>query len=172
MKYFTPELFVRLQSSDADTADKADEEWEGALMRYRRRLDRIRSDLPRAARHLAFDLQLHDAEVLSMARENGRFVSVLRLSTPPARTVILTYRLAGEAKIDRAALPSPYRSSEANWLYDEVDVVSGKKVYRHFILLSNGWQLELHFRELSIFEADALLPSAHEVADSSAMQPA
>src|SRR5690348_3281122 len=158
MKFFTPELFIQLQASDLDAADRADHAWESALSRYGRRLYRIRLALPRAVRRLVQDLVLHDADVLTLARENGRFVIVLRLSAPPCRTVILTYRLAGDPKIDSAALPPTFCSTQAKWLYDELDIVAGKKQYRHSILLSNGWELRLPFRDLSIFEADGLLP--------------
>ena len=34
MKYFTPELHVRLQDASADRMDAADEEWERALANY------------------------------------------------------------------------------------------------------------------------------------------
>ncbi|HEY2250098.1 MAG TPA: hypothetical protein VGH74_03515, partial [Planctomycetaceae bacterium] len=138
MKFFTPELFVQLQASDPDAADLADEAWESALSRYGRRLYRIRLALPRAVRRLAHDLVLQDSDVLSLSRENARFVIVLRLAAPPCRTVILTYRLASDPKIDSAALPPPFCSTRAKWLYDELDVVAGKKQYRHSILLSNG----------------------------------
>ena len=172
MKFFTPEMFIRLHASDPDAADQADEAWEAVLSRYRRRLDRIHLILPRAIRHLASDLLLHDADVLNLAHENGRFVIVLRLSAPPCRTVILTYRLVSDPKIDIAALPSLSCSSEVKWLYDEGDVVAGKKQYRHNILLSNGWELRLQFREVNIFEAVGLLPSMHEIQRSTAMQSA
>ena len=172
MKFFTPELFIQLQASNPDAADQADEAWNSALTRYHRRLDRIHPILPRATRHLAYDLQLHDANVLSLARENGRFVIVLRLSVPPCRTVILTYRLASDPKIDATALPALYCSSDVKWLYDEVDIVAGKKQCRHSILLSNGWELRLQFREVNIFEAEGLLPSIHEIPRSTEMQSA
>ena len=63
MKFFTPEMFIRLQASDPDAADQADEAWESALSHYRRRLDRIHLILPRAIRHLASDLRLQFREV-------------------------------------------------------------------------------------------------------------
>ena len=172
MKFFTPELFIQLQAPDPDAADQADETWKSALSRYRRRLDRIHPVLPRAVRHLAYDLLLHDADVLSLARENGRFVIVLRLSAPPCQTVILTYQLVSEPKIDAEALPTLYSSNEVKWLYDEVDVVAGKKQYRQSILLSNGWELRLLFREVTVFEAEGLLPSMHEIQRSAQMQSA
>jgi hypothetical protein len=159
MKYFTTQLFIDLQSSNSAKADRAEDDFEQALVRYRKRLDRIRHELPRAIRHLALELQLHDAEVLSLARENGQFLVVLRLPGGAARTVILTYTLTGEPKIDDSALPTRYSSISACWLYDEVDISKAKKDFRHRILLSNGWEVQLPFRDVKIFEADGILPS-------------
>src|SRR5260370_16995077 len=112
MKFFTPALYVRLQSSDSAIAAKAVEDWESAQARYGRRLDRIRLHLPHAVRRLAFDLALHDAEVASLAREGGRFAFALRLAEPPRRIVILTYRLFDEPKIETRAFAARYCSAE------------------------------------------------------------
>lgn len=172
MKFFTPELYIRLQSSNSAIAAKAIQEWEVASARYGRRLDRIRPNLPHAVRRLAYDAVLHDADVASLAREEARFAIALRLSEPHRRIVILIYRLLDEPRIETRAFSARYCSAEPRWLYDEVDAASGRKQFRHNILLSNGWELLLHFRELSIFEADDLLPVVNGRNRSSAMQPA
>ncbi|HEV3004114.1 MAG TPA: hypothetical protein VGX78_06605, partial [Pirellulales bacterium] len=64
MKYFTPELHVRLQGLDAREMDQADAEWERAEQKYRRRLKAIRAKLPQSALDVLEGVPLHDAEVL------------------------------------------------------------------------------------------------------------
>jgi hypothetical protein len=41
MKYFTPELYAKINSQDDDLADQADAEWESALRRYRCHFNKI-----------------------------------------------------------------------------------------------------------------------------------
>jgi hypothetical protein len=67
--------------------------------------------------------------------------------------------LTREPKIDPSALPPRYSSTKPCWLYDEVDISKDKSEFHHRILLSNGWEIELPFREVMIFEAEGVLPS-------------
>ena len=64
MRFFTPELYVRFNSSDEDQANAADAAWEAALQGYQKHLDGIRERLPSQVRKLSA-LNLHDAEVLA-----------------------------------------------------------------------------------------------------------
>jgi hypothetical protein len=159
MKYFTPRIFIGLQSSDSDKADRAADDFEQAYARYGRRLYRIRRHFSRAVEQLALELQSHDAEILSLARQDGQLVAVLRRFGFSARIVILTYTLTREPRIDPSALPRRYSSIKPCWLYDEVDISKDKNEFHHRILLSNGWEIELPFREVMIFEAEGILPS-------------
>lgn len=160
MKYFTPELFVRMQADDDETLDAVDGEWQIAVGRYRERIARIRSSLPASVRSCLKRVPLHDADVLSLARENGHFVIVLRLEPPDRQTVILTYTLLGEATIEKRAIPRKHCTPGVQWLYDEWDVLSRSPgQYTHQILLSNGWEVRLRFRALKVVVADGLLPS-------------
>jgi hypothetical protein len=64
MRFFTPDLYVRFNSSDEKEADRANEAWEAALSGYRKHLDGIRDCMPSQVRNLS-ELNLHDAEVLA-----------------------------------------------------------------------------------------------------------
>ena len=47
MKYFTPELYVRLQDLDNEAAfDDANKAWDQAVIQYEQQLDRMRGQLP------------------------------------------------------------------------------------------------------------------------------
>jgi hypothetical protein len=171
MKFFTPELYTRLQASGPDEMDAADAAWEQAADRYDQRLRTIRPALPDSLRHLLEDYYLHDADVLTMGREGHTFVMALQLETPPRKLLIITYTLAGEPIIEPASLPPEHCSPRVQWLCDEIDLVDGEKPhFTHDILLSNGWHVQLSFRDVHVVEAQALLPRQAPV--SAMSQPA
>lgn len=159
MKYFTPELYTRLQQPGPEEMDAADVAWEDAVRLYEEHLQAVRPELPEAVRHLLDDCYLHDADVLSMGRQGGTFVVVLRLAVPPHNLLVLTYDLTGAPAIDTAALPGEVRSPRVQWLFDEIGRVTGDPAaYTHMILLSNGWQVCLTFQAVHVLAAQALLP--------------
>jgi hypothetical protein len=165
MKYFTPELIERLGSADDATAQAAQAAWEDAATRHEAQLRAIWPELPAALRQLWDDFYLHDAEVLSMGRDGQMFVIVLRLDVPPRDLLILNYQLIGEPVINIAALPAEHRSSPVAWMYDEVDLVrSPEKSCVHSILFSNGWEVQLRFRDVQLLTAQTLLPVASVMA--------
>jgi hypothetical protein len=46
-----------------------------------------------------------------------------------------------------------------DWLYDEIEKVDGRPpTWRQSILLSNGWEVTLHFRDVKVEEVQAILP--------------
>jgi hypothetical protein len=127
MKYFTPELYIRLQDDTEEGMDAADASWEQARARYQRRLRQIHPRLPKGLHELLENHYLHDAEVLSMGRRGHTFVIGLRLDTPPRELLILNYRLTEEPIINKEALPAAYRSGHVEWMYDEVGLARGGK---------------------------------------------
>src|SRR5215469_17502503 len=64
MKYFTPELFMQLNSLDVDEAEQADEKWQQEEAAYKERLATIRGQMPSQVVRLS-ELCLHDARVVS-----------------------------------------------------------------------------------------------------------
>jgi hypothetical protein len=168
MKYFTPELIEHLGSPDDATAQAAHADWEDAVTRHETQLRAIRPELPAALADLWDNYYLHDAEVLSVGRQGQTFIIVLRLNVPPHELLILHYQLLEEPLIDTTALPSTHCSSPVAWMYDEVDLVRGENSYcTHSILFSNGWEVQLRFRDMQLLTAQTLLP----VASTSAFPP-
>jgi hypothetical protein len=160
MKYFTPELYIRLQDDTEEGMDAADASWEQARARYQRRLRQVRLQLPKGLRGLLENYYLHDAEVLSMGRQGHTFVIGLRLDTPPRGLLILNYRLTEEPVINREALPPAYRSGHVEWMYDEVGLARrGKKGATHSILFSNGWEVQLCLRDVQVIPTQTLFPA-------------
>ena len=93
---------------------------------------------------------------------------VLQLDTPPQSLLTLTYELVEEPRIDPEALPEAVRSKGpvVEWQYDEVEkVAGGPPTWRQSVLLSNGWEVTLHFRDVRVEEAQALLPTPRDGAD-------
>jgi hypothetical protein len=161
MKYFTRELIERFGSLDDAIADAADAEWEDAVDRHVNQFETIRERLPAALSHLWDSFYLHDADVLAMGRQGQRFVIVLRLDVPPRELLILKYELVEEPLIDTAALPPEERCNHMQWMYDEIGWVGGEQEYAtHSILFSNGWEVELHLRDLEVNAAQTLVPIA------------
>jgi hypothetical protein len=161
MRYFTPELYLRLQDFSSDKAmGAADRAWDEAVRRYRRLLRRVLPELPRGLRSLVEDFYLHDAEVLSMGRKGQTFVMVLRLDVPPRELLVLTYRLTGEAVINAAAFAPQGDSGPAQWMYDEVVPVRGNSPHwSHSILLSNGWEVRLRVSDVEVVRTDTVYPA-------------
>jgi hypothetical protein len=169
MKYFTPDLFVRFQSLEADSVSDGMDAWEEAIQHYREQLHSLLPLAPEGVRRLHDHYYLHDAEVLTLGQEGPLFILVLRLD-PPYRDLVLTYTLTDEPAIDRAALPAEHSSKQIEWLYDELALVSAvPAVCDHSILLSNGWELRLRFTDLQVtpFRSLVLTESQQRRADES-----
>src|SRR5947209_15018428 len=77
MKFFTPELFVELNSDDNDVVDRAEEEWANALRRYRQHLKRISDKLPTSLKRFSDEYCLHDASVLPPSDHGEPFLPLL-----------------------------------------------------------------------------------------------
>ncbi|HZV06990.1 MAG TPA: hypothetical protein VE999_18045 [Gemmataceae bacterium] len=160
MKYFTPSLYARLQDHAPDAMDAADAAWEDAAERYDNYLQTVLPDLPPSARQLLEDYYLHDAEVLSAVCQNDTFVIVLQLDAPPNDLLYITYTLTAEPLIDRSALPAEYCSPRMTWQYEELEVCGSGDVrhYRHSILFSNGWEIQVPFRDVRLAAVRPIYP--------------
>jgi hypothetical protein len=173
MQYFTPELFVRLQ----DLTDRgASADWDRAAERYSAALQQTLPRLPASVRKLVGQDLLHDAEVLCIAQSRDNLSVTLQPERADGRLLVLSYTLVEEPTVNRAAIPDKYRTEYIAWMYDEFDLreptagspsrrrgVSARNgpvpVYCHDILLSNGWELFLRFRQLKVTRPQRLLPA-------------
>lgn len=159
MNYFTRDLLQRYGSEDDEVADAANAEWEQVLDRYRHHLKQISPELPEHIRGCN-ELLLHDADVWSVAREGDHVLMIMRKDIPPRDLVILTYRLAAEPLINRAALPKEDCSNVMQFMYDELDLTheGARTVYTQSILFSNGWEIQLRFHDVQVVLAEPMFP--------------
>jgi nitrogen fixation protein len=160
MRYFTPELYLRNQSEDDSVLNQVEKEWEGNVDRYQAYIDQTRPALPAGVLTLLDHFALHGAAVLAMGRDGESFVIVLQLD-PAYAVLVLSYRLVREASINRAAFGTEGPPGQAHWLYDEWQLVAEEPpLYGHSILLSNGWEIELRFRDLQVSAVQPVLLSS------------
>lgn len=163
MKFFTPDLYVRLQSSDEAELDAADAAWQRAEAAYDRHLQAIRSKLPGSALKLLDGPRLHDAEVLWMGHVLPLFFGIiLQLDTPARTTIGLTCLLTSQVELDKETIPPQHRSPLMQWMYDEISVGTSAHSFEHSILFSNGWLLKVQASEVHLATLDTVY--AHSAA--------
>jgi hypothetical protein len=160
MKFFTPDLHVRMQDFTSDAAmNAADAASEAASAAYDRHLEEIEPEMPDCYRQ--FDgLLLHDAQVWTMAWRGDYFYLVLHKDIPPRDVVMLTYTLTRPPFIKRDVFPALYRSNVMAFMYDEFDLVreGEDRIVVQSILFANGWEVRLHFRAVEVVRAEPLYP--------------
>ena len=167
MKYFTPELIAAYGSDDPATWGEATVRWDTACEQYNTALSTLKPSFPPGLRRIEESYSLHDAVIRSMGRRAGALVIVLQLDPPPQHLLTLTYDLVEEPIIRRDVLPTDYRSTgdHIDWQYDEIEKASEQPLtWRQLVLLSNGWELVLHFRDIRVEEIQALIPLPRESA--------
>ena len=169
MNHFTSELLVRLQDrSDERRFLAALDEWERALTNYQKQLTRVRGDLPDDLQRLLDTVPLHDARVLDMWW-GGRslFTITLHPDADLSRLAVLTYSLAGPPQVYPEVLPEAVRSRPVAWLYDELDFASEGRpegsAFCHSILLSDGREVRLLFRNVTVKRPVPLVPAVPAV---------
>lgn len=162
MKYFTPDLYLRGQSQDDYVLDEVARLWEEASERYVVYLDSVRSEFPPGLRHIDSNYYLHDAKIHAIGQQGNSFVIHLQLDTPPHSLVTFTFNLLQEPVIQKDVLPPNFwwPGAAVEWLYDEWEKLPGESAgWAMFILLSNGWEVRLQFRDVQVQEARAILPA-------------
>jgi hypothetical protein len=160
MRYFSRVRYLALQNPDESAVHAADADWEQAVDRYEAYLETIRPGLSESARQLLDGFHLHDARVLSMGRNGDRFTISLQLDVPPRELLTLTYELVGEPEVRKELFPWAKESSALAWLYDELSSGEGGGQHLvHSILLSNGWELDLPFRDVQLVTAYPMFPN-------------
>lgn len=171
MNYFTPELIVMGQSQDDRVLNEQERRWDEAGDRYVAYLDTIRPYFPPGLRQIDESFYLHDGIVHGMGRRGQFFVIILQLDTPPQSILTFTYNLIDDPAIVKDALPREWcgTGQRVDWQYNEIEMVPGNPpTWRESLLLSNGWELTLHFRDIHVEEVQAVLPAPRgaETADT------
>ena len=162
MKYFTPQLIVMGQSKDDQILEEQQRLWDEAGERYVAYLDSVRPRFPTGLRQIDESYYLHDAIIRGMGRRGEVFVMILQLDTPPQSILTFTYDLVEDPIIRKNVLPEEIcgTGSVVDWQYNELEMVPGKPPnWRESLLLSNGWELTLHFRDVHVQEVQAVLPA-------------
>jgi hypothetical protein len=166
MRFFTPELLIRFNSSNDRVADRADAAWEKAIRDYRSHLAGLRDLMPPQVKKLS-ELSLHDAEVLASEEDSepsgkplyripfklspGGFPLAMVGVRQESKIVFLIYRLAGVVRNHQAKGSWPFSKQRLHWLYDEIDVAqSAPENYLHRVLFSDGTVLEIPFQDVSL----------------------
>lgn len=173
MRFFTPELYRRFNSSDEAVADEASEAWETALAEYRRHLADVRDRMPSSMRKLT-DVCLHDAELLSCEQVVEPFFPFpLEFFGPPpfwsalaivslrqGETIVSLFYLLWDRVRDHApGADWPFSKERIHWLYDEVDVApNAHGRFLHRVLWSDGRVLEIPFLSVVIHRPPLTLP--------------
>jgi hypothetical protein len=166
VNFFTSQRLVRLQDrSNEQNFVAAPEEWERALEAYKQHLLRVQGALPHDMKQLLDTVSLHDAQVLDMWW-GGRtqFTITLHAWSDPSRLVVLSYSLVEPPAVEQDVLPESVRSKPIAWLYDELDVRGGTRgrepAFTHRVLLSDGREVHLHFRNVTVKRPVPLVPAA------------
>jgi hypothetical protein len=170
MRYFTPELYLQFNSENDEVADRADAAWEKAVEEYRHHLLAIRDKMPSQVSKIS-ELCLHDAEVLGFERElhslfplpepywpGPIWTATAIISLKQENTIrSLIYMLGDEVRIHESSDDWPFSKLRRHWLYDEMDVVPGRRgMFLHRILFSDGSVAEIPF--FSVITSVVLLP--------------
>ncbi len=164
MKFFTPELLVKLQDrSGKGSFLSAHDEWERAVKHYNKQLGKVHDKLPADFQHLIDTVSLHDAQVLDMWwGGRSQFTITLHAQSAPSRLVVLTYSLLEKPGVAKDILPAAVWSEPTAWLYDELDFggakTRGPATFVHHILLSDGREVRLHFRNVTVKRPLPLVP--------------
>lgn len=158
MKYFTPELFIALNSSDEEAARVAALRWDKAVIAYDKHLRSIRRKMPAPVRKLS-KLYLHDGELLEfeIVSPNGRKPVAHLVVRQQEEIFFLSYFLLAKPTIEKPMRHSIFSPRAVHWLYDEIEC-KGVVDLTHDILFSDGKVFHLHFEHMSIFSAAVSVP--------------
>lgn len=166
MRFFTPDLYRRFNSSNDAVADRANADWDKALEAYRIHLGRLQKKMPQSVKELS-TLALHDAEIVTRFEKGPRAASPFWLGYSAiilrqnGNLLALIYFLWNEVEERESISDWPFDRTKVHWLYDEIDTASeSQHLFLHRILLSDGRVLQIpfvtaHFHEFTVSDADA-----------------
>jgi hypothetical protein len=147
MKFFTPQLFLKIQ----DGCDH-DEQWERNVLLYKEQFDK----LPEDVEPLKAVTSLHDATLLACHELKNKDVVLLVCPYPVEfqsrnRLLTITYK---DARLTRVAAPQDFGQGDwlPEWMYDEIEHDPEKilDVFTHRILISTGEELVIEFDQVQV----------------------
>lgn len=137
MKFFTPELFAELNSSERAVVDRAARRWERNSEEYKRHIEGLLVPLP-SLREYLLAANLHDAAVVSIREDTAAratwtplpWMTERQQQDPHVRLCVLTLRTDDELAIVTYLLRRPvatvrhqgdvFYEEQRRWLYDEI----------------------------------------------------
>lgn len=172
MKYFTPELYVRFNSTDDAEADRADAEWEHAIRQYNQYLREHRGKMPANVRMLAEKCCFHDAALLGWQTHEPRSApgsGSRRMLTiglqQDNEMIVLYYFLSNSPKETKRRKSWPFSLESKHWLYDEIAVAQesvsadSEHEFVHRILWSDGSELDIPFADVMVDRYPSMTPA-------------
>ncbi len=146
MRFFTPDLYLEINSSNAVAVDAAMDAWEKAIVVYKKHLTALLKGMPPQIRHLA-KLSLHDWELVSVDADPVTTASTASVEVRHDGQLIVLFYVLWDT-VQRLASPENWSFSgeRVHWLYDELDRTGnrgGQLIHR--ILLSDGTTLTIPF---------------------------
>ena len=181
MRFFSRDLYARLNSPREDEVDAATARWEEAVSEYEIYLEAIRGDMPSPVRALA-DAYLHDAEFLALSENVQPAWTPESVSFPHgmANAVLLlkqeglfrtfVYGLSDRVHTHDTPENWPLSKLRKHWLCDEVLMNSDRhRGFLHRILFSDGEVVEIPF--LTFNEVRFTLPGLTSTPELSGATP-
>ena len=164
LRYFTPDLYLRFNATDARMAEEADADWARATAAYAQHLKDLK--LPKDVESLS-KLSPHDAAVTAIS-EATNFEGAPGLLIElhhEGKGKALIYSLKGETRTEPAPPKWPFNKVPKLWMYDEVDAGVESGVFFHRILFSDGAILEIPFiKIIGVFPTSNSKSSLHPLA--------
>jgi hypothetical protein len=153
MRYFTPELFLKLNSSDSKTVDDAIEQWERAILAYKKGLRKLRREWPSQLESLS-ELSLHDWNLVTIKGSPAGSANSVVLGLKHNKEIVFLYYILTR-KLHTIEAPAEWSTSKTrvHWLYDELHA-SGDDL-THSILLSDGTVLIIPFSNCQVWPVNA-----------------
>lgn len=158
LQFFTPDLYRRFNSPDDAIADRADADWELAIIAYKASLSPYLETMNDRVRTLAEGRSFHDAKLLSIREAaldpRSSLPPIALVSVADGGTITeLVYILGGPFETTPPEADWPFSPSRVHWLYDEIQVRHphpGLSPFLHAILLSDGRILSIPFVDVII----------------------
>jgi hypothetical protein len=148
MRYFTPELWLALGTTEPRAVLLARRKVDRAVAAYQRNLQELAPRLDAASRRFFRATSLHDGTLLSLSfepyspasRRSGALVTCRVLSATESSVFRLSYSKVTRFQVSHPGSKSVYDEDDGgigSWGYDELTYVK-RGLWRHEVLFSTG----------------------------------
>ena len=161
MRFFTPELFIALNSQNEDVVEDALEKWEAARKDYREHFAKIEAKLPKPFVKLRKTVALHDSLAEPRANplwtvcqtdDQGEHIrAVISLRQEHAEFDLIYLDLVKPIAWSKPVESEFFSDEHVLWLYDEAGLAKNGD-FTHEILFSNGSVVLVTFQGFTYVE--------------------